>query len=139
MSKYECPMMSRGEIVAILNESQIGNISENDLSKPNFDFVSDLYTRLLFHIDCLHEYSSYLYSIPSLFSHFSLRFSKSKPKRKTLTSSFFFFFSVQRRRAWTVGVRGARSPRESGLPRRIGADYQALQSDQGCTGLHGLP
>lgn len=90
MSKYECPMMSRGEIVAILNESQIGNISENDLSKPNFDFVSDLYTRLLFHIDCLHEYSSYLYSIPSLFSHFSLRFSKSKPKRKTLTSSFFF-------------------------------------------------
>nr|POE45881.1 kinetochore protein nuf2 [Quercus suber] len=55
MSKYECPMMSRGEIVAILNESQIANISENDLSKPNFDFVSDLYTRLLFHIDCLHE------------------------------------------------------------------------------------
>ncbi|XP_030955197.1 kinetochore protein NUF2 homolog [Quercus lobata] len=55
MSKYECPMMSRGEIVAILSESQIANISENDLSKPNFDFVSDLYTRLLFHIDCLHE------------------------------------------------------------------------------------
>lgn len=45
---------------------------------------------------------------------------------------------MQGRRAWTVGVRGAGSPRESGLSRRIGADYQALQSDQGCTGLHGL-
>lgn len=101
MSKYECPMMSRGEIVAILNESQIGNISENDLSKPNFDFVSDLYTRLLFHIDCLHEYSSYLYSIPSLFSHFSLRFSKSKPKRKTLTSIFFFCAEKKSMDSWS--------------------------------------
>ena len=88
MSKYECPMMSRGEIVAILSESQIANISENDLSKPNFDFVSDLYTRLLFHIDCLHEYSSYLYSIPSRFSHFSLRFSKSKPNQKNPNFEF---------------------------------------------------
>ena len=88
MSKYECPMMSRGEIVAILSESQIANISENDLSKPNFDFVSDLYTRLLFHIDCLHEYSSYLYSIPSRFFHFSLRFSKSKPNQKNPNFEF---------------------------------------------------
>lgn len=55
MSKFECPMMSRGEIVAILGESQIANISEHDLSNPTPDFLSDLYTRLLFHIDALHE------------------------------------------------------------------------------------
>lgn len=55
MSKFEYPIMSRGEIVAILAESQIGNISEHDLFNPNPDFISELYTRLLFHIDALHE------------------------------------------------------------------------------------
>ncbi|KAG7977680.1 hypothetical protein I3843_05G042200 [Carya illinoinensis] len=55
MSKFEYPIMSRGEIVAILAESQIANISEHDLFNPNPDFISELYTRLLFHIDALHE------------------------------------------------------------------------------------
>jgi kinetochore protein Nuf2 len=55
MSKFEYPVMSRGEIVAILAESQIASISEHDLFNPNPDFISDLYARLLFHIDALHE------------------------------------------------------------------------------------
>ena len=68
MSKFECPMMSRGEIVAILGESQIANISEHDLSNPTPDFLSDLYTRLLFHIDALHEYLYHYFSILSFFT-----------------------------------------------------------------------
>ncbi|KAB1207037.1 hypothetical protein CJ030_MR7G011358 [Morella rubra] len=55
MSKFEYPIMSRSEIVAILAESQIASISEHDLFNPNPEFISDLYAGLLFHIDVLRE------------------------------------------------------------------------------------
>ncbi|KDP38869.1 hypothetical protein JCGZ_05026 [Jatropha curcas] len=55
MSKFEFPRLSRSEIVTILAESQIANITENDLKNPNADFLSDLYTRLLIHLDLLQE------------------------------------------------------------------------------------
>lgn len=55
MSKFAYPLLSRSEMVAILEESQIASISEQDLINPHPDFISELYTRLLSHIDALHE------------------------------------------------------------------------------------
>ncbi|KAF4359163.1 hypothetical protein F8388_005272 [Cannabis sativa] len=55
MSKFEYPRLSRSEIVNILAEAQIITISDNDLLKPNPDFVKDLYTRILIYLDFIHE------------------------------------------------------------------------------------
>ncbi|XP_034700892.1 kinetochore protein NUF2 homolog [Vitis riparia] len=55
MSKFEYPMIPRSEIIAILNESKIATVYDEDLINPNPDFVSDLYTRLLIHLDSLQE------------------------------------------------------------------------------------
>ncbi|KAJ7946623.1 kinetochore protein Nuf2 [Quillaja saponaria] len=55
MSKFEYPRLSRTEITAILGQFQIANLSDHDLINPNPDFVSDLYTRILIHLDSLPE------------------------------------------------------------------------------------
>ncbi|OAY39088.1 kinetochore protein NUF2 homolog [Manihot esculenta] len=55
MSKFDYPRLSRGEIVTVLAESQIAAVVENDIRNPNPDFLSDLYTRLLIHLDLLLE------------------------------------------------------------------------------------
>ncbi|KAL6345649.1 hypothetical protein AAG906_017384 [Vitis piasezkii] len=55
MSKFEYPMLPRSDIIAILNESKIATVYEDNLINPNPDFVSDLYTRLLIHLDSLQE------------------------------------------------------------------------------------
>ncbi|KAF3452622.1 hypothetical protein FNV43_RR03055 [Rhamnella rubrinervis] len=55
MSKFEYPRISRAEIVSILADFQILSISDHDLLHPKPDFVSDLYTRILIYLDCLHE------------------------------------------------------------------------------------
>lgn len=57
MSKFDYPRLPRHEIVSILAESQIATVSEAELMHPNPDFISNLYTRILFHIDFL-QYSS---------------------------------------------------------------------------------
>ena len=49
-------MIPRSEIIAILNESKIATVYDEDLINPNPDFVSDLYTRLLIHLDSLQYY-----------------------------------------------------------------------------------
>ncbi|KAF7842707.1 kinetochore protein nuf2 [Senna tora] len=55
MSKYEYPRLSRPEIVAVLAQLQIANVSEHELLSPNVDLVSDIYTRILLHLDTLQE------------------------------------------------------------------------------------
>lgn len=50
VSKFEYPRLSRGEIAAILAQSQIANVTEHDLINPNPDFISELYTRILIHL-----------------------------------------------------------------------------------------
>lgn len=55
MSNFTIPVLPRKEIVAILAESQIANITENDLLNPTPDIVSSMYTALLMHLDSLQE------------------------------------------------------------------------------------
>ncbi|KAA8545519.1 hypothetical protein F0562_020303 [Nyssa sinensis] len=55
MSKFEYPRLRRDEIIGVLADAQIATISEAHLTHPNPDFVSDLYTKLLFHLDSLQE------------------------------------------------------------------------------------
>ncbi|KAK9270186.1 hypothetical protein L1049_025762 [Liquidambar formosana] len=55
MSVFPYPVLSRKEIVAILAESQIANVAETDLIKPNPDFISTLYATLLINLDVLQE------------------------------------------------------------------------------------
>lgn len=55
MSKYVYPRMPRSEIVSILANAQIVEISENDLLKPNTEFISELYIRILIFVDFLNE------------------------------------------------------------------------------------
>ncbi|EEF33107.1 kinetochore protein NUF2 homolog [Ricinus communis] len=55
MSKFDYPRLSRAEIATILAESQIAAVTENDIKNPNPDFISDIYTRLLIHLDLLNE------------------------------------------------------------------------------------
>ncbi|CAL0306517.1 unnamed protein product [Lupinus luteus] len=50
MSKFEYPRLSRSDIVAILVHSQIANVAEHDLINPNSEFISELYTRILIHL-----------------------------------------------------------------------------------------
>ncbi|KAJ8768236.1 hypothetical protein K2173_021176 [Erythroxylum novogranatense] len=55
MSKFEYPRLSRSDIMTILAESQIAAVSDSHLRNPTPDFLSDLYARLLIHLDLLHE------------------------------------------------------------------------------------
>uniref|UniRef100_A0A5B7BJZ6 Putative kinetochore protein NUF2 n=1 Tax=Davidia involucrata TaxID=16924 RepID=A0A5B7BJZ6_DAVIN len=55
MSKFEYPRLRRDDIIGVLADLQIATISEADLIHPNPDFISDLYTKLLFHLDFLQE------------------------------------------------------------------------------------
>jgi len=64
-SNYEYPRLQRPEIVTILGQFQIANVTEQELAKPNPDLISDLYTRVLFHLDVFLEYIS-VFSFPLL-------------------------------------------------------------------------
>ncbi|KAK3016314.1 hypothetical protein RJ639_007294 [Escallonia herrerae] len=55
MSKFEYPSLSRRDIVNVLADYQIATVSEADLINPNPDFISNLYTLILIHIDFLPE------------------------------------------------------------------------------------
>ncbi|XVF30594.1 hypothetical protein REPUB_Repub16aG0071600 [Reevesia pubescens] len=55
MSKFQYPVLSRGDIISILAESQIAAVTDNDFKNVKPDFISDLYTRLLIYLDALHE------------------------------------------------------------------------------------
>ncbi|KAK7290609.1 hypothetical protein RIF29_05155 [Crotalaria pallida] len=50
VSKFEYPRLSRSDISAILAEYQIANVTEHDLINPTSDFISELYTRILLHL-----------------------------------------------------------------------------------------
>ncbi|XP_050208770.1 kinetochore protein NUF2 homolog isoform X1 [Mercurialis annua] len=55
MSKFDYPRLSKPQIISILAESEIAAVTENDLKNPKMEIVSDLYTRLLIHLDLLNE------------------------------------------------------------------------------------
>lgn len=54
MSKFEYPRLRRAEIIGFLAESHIEDrIAEPDLRNPNPDFILNLYTKILIHLDSL--------------------------------------------------------------------------------------
>lgn len=55
MSKFDYPRLPRKEIVSTLAEYQIASVSESDLLHPNPDFISNLYKRILYHIDLFQD------------------------------------------------------------------------------------
>ncbi|KAG5525882.1 hypothetical protein RHGRI_032245 [Rhododendron griersonianum] len=56
MSKFEYPRLRRAEIIGFLAESHIEDrIAESDLRNPNPDFILNLYTKILIHLDSLTE------------------------------------------------------------------------------------
>lgn len=76
-SNYEYPRLRRPEIVTILAQLQIANVTEQDFTNPNPDFISDLYTRVLIHLDILLEslFLSLLFFAPFSILHSWLTFS----------------------------------------------------------------
>ncbi|KAL2904714.1 Kinetochore protein NUF2-like protein [Bienertia sinuspersici] len=54
-SVYSLPVLSRSEIIGILSEYQIIDVSENDLANPSPNFVFNLYSSLLLHLDSFQE------------------------------------------------------------------------------------
>lgn len=54
-SMYSLPVLARPEIIGILAEYQIINISDSDLTNPTSNFVFNLYSSLLLHLDSLQE------------------------------------------------------------------------------------
>ncbi|KAH7834935.1 hypothetical protein Vadar_021089 [Vaccinium darrowii] len=55
MSKFEYPRLPRAEIIGFLADAQIALVKESDLHNPNPDFILDLYTKILIHLDSLPE------------------------------------------------------------------------------------
>lgn len=55
MSRFDYPRLPRHEIVGVLTDFQIANVSEGDLLHPNADFVINLYSTILLHIAVLPE------------------------------------------------------------------------------------
>ncbi|XP_022742358.1 probable kinetochore protein NUF2 isoform X2 [Durio zibethinus] len=55
MSTFGYPILSRGDVISMLAESQIAAVTDNDFKNIKPSFVSDLYTRLLIYLDALHE------------------------------------------------------------------------------------
>ncbi|CAL5434484.1 unnamed protein product [Camellia sinensis] len=55
MSKFEYPRLARAEIIGFLSDAQIATLSDADLRNPNPDFILDLYTKILIHLDSLPE------------------------------------------------------------------------------------
>ncbi|KAK8715207.1 hypothetical protein V6N13_042545 [Hibiscus sabdariffa] len=55
MSTFGCPVLSRADIISLLAESQIAAVTDNDFKNIKPDFVFNLYTRLLTHINALNE------------------------------------------------------------------------------------
>ncbi|CAL9237986.1 unnamed protein product [Arabidopsis halleri] len=55
MSGYEYERFSRSQIIAYLKQGEIASVKEEDLKNPTFDFVSELYTRILIYLDALDE------------------------------------------------------------------------------------
>uniref|UniRef100_A0A7N0SWH5 Kinetochore protein Nuf2 N-terminal domain-containing protein n=1 Tax=Kalanchoe fedtschenkoi TaxID=63787 RepID=A0A7N0SWH5_KALFE len=54
MSSFEYPRLSRKEIIMLLAEARIASISEAELIRPRFDFVMDIYSKLLVYLDLFH-------------------------------------------------------------------------------------
>ncbi|KAF5936852.1 hypothetical protein HYC85_024358 [Camellia sinensis] len=55
MSKFEYPRLARAEIIGFLSDAQVATLSDADLRNPNPDFILDLYTKILIHLDSLQE------------------------------------------------------------------------------------
>ncbi|XP_027106414.2 kinetochore protein NUF2 homolog [Coffea arabica] len=55
MSKFQYPTLSRSDVVAVLSEYEIAKISDADLRRPNFNFLTSLYSAVLLYIDILPE------------------------------------------------------------------------------------
>ncbi|PWA73249.1 hypothetical protein CTI12_AA263490 [Artemisia annua] len=55
MSRFEYPRLPLKEIIGVLADTGIATVTEANLTKPNSEFVTDLITRILVHINCLQE------------------------------------------------------------------------------------
>ncbi|ESQ29355.1 hypothetical protein EUTSA_v10023463mg [Eutrema salsugineum] len=55
MSTYEYPNFSRSDIITVLTEANIATVKDADFKNPTFDFVSELYTRILISLGVLNE------------------------------------------------------------------------------------
>lgn len=55
MSKFDYPMLPRRDIVVVLADSQIAAVSEADLRRCDPDFICNLYTGILMHMDILKD------------------------------------------------------------------------------------
>ncbi|CAI9287154.1 unnamed protein product [Lactuca saligna] len=55
MSKFDYPKLPRKEIIGVLAESRIVNVSEAELINPRPDVVNNIYTQILVHLGCLQE------------------------------------------------------------------------------------
>ncbi|KAL3515627.1 hypothetical protein ACH5RR_022529 [Cinchona calisaya] len=55
MSSFQYPKLSRDDMVSILADFQIANVSDADIRHPNYDFVTNLYSAILLHIGVLPE------------------------------------------------------------------------------------
>nr|GEX61438.1 probable kinetochore protein NUF2 [Tanacetum cinerariifolium] len=55
MSRFEYPRLPLKEIIGVLVDTGIATVTEPDLTKPNSDFITDLFTRILIRINCLNE------------------------------------------------------------------------------------
>ncbi|XAR49393.1 hypothetical protein NMG60_11032579 [Bertholletia excelsa] len=55
MSKFDYPRLPLPEIIEVLAEAQIAIVSVEDLQNPNPDFIMNIYTKILMHLDLLQE------------------------------------------------------------------------------------
>nr|GEX80253.1 kinetochore protein Nuf2-like isoform X1 [Tanacetum cinerariifolium] len=55
MSRFEYPRLPVKEILGVIADTGIATVTEASLTKPNSDFITDLFTRMLVHINCLKE------------------------------------------------------------------------------------
>ncbi|KAK1394917.1 Nuf2 domain-containing protein [Heracleum sosnowskyi] len=55
MSKFDYPRLPLNEIVSVLAEYQIANVSESDILHPNPDCITNVYKRILYYVDLFQE------------------------------------------------------------------------------------
>lgn len=84
MSRFDYPTLSRQDIIAVLAESQLATVSDQDLLKPTPDFVTNLYSTVLLHVDSL-QFSTFLPPLPPF-----------RAKALILFIIFLIFFLVAR-------------------------------------------
>ncbi|KAK4343291.1 hypothetical protein RND71_036385 [Anisodus tanguticus] len=55
MSRFDYPTLPRQDIIAVLADTQIASVIDEDLLKPTADFVTNLYSSILLHINTFQD------------------------------------------------------------------------------------